>query len=279
MPTATTRVVRAARHALHLLLSFHACDRTSRMRVMHKPLTPGAGPCTPMRTHARTHSRAHAHVHAHTCRGFIAKSFATSADACRELFFSRDLPQADLLRYQAALAACSPTRMIDLADMNKQVPLPAPPAHAPKAFVLGGEDDCVVDVEAVKVWDTATAASRSRRCRCLLLLHCVIRGRVQCVCTARAPDQTHLSHSAAWRLSGSAFCKQPPQRRAHLGEQRAWPCVRAAVLTYRCAARCARARTCAGLRSAPRARARARAGVGVHVRRSWRRTTACSRWC
>ncbi len=36
-------------------------------------------------------------------------------------------------------------------DMNAQVPLPAPPAHAPPAFVMGGEDDTVVDVQAVQV--------------------------------------------------------------------------------------------------------------------------------
>jgi hypothetical protein len=34
--------------------------------------------------------------------------------------------------------------------MNSQVPLPPAPRSAPRAFVLGGEDDCVVDVEAVR---------------------------------------------------------------------------------------------------------------------------------
>lgn len=35
--------------------------------------------------------------------------------------------------------------------LHVQVPLPSPPKHAPKAFVLGGDKDCVVDVEAVQV--------------------------------------------------------------------------------------------------------------------------------
>eukprot|EP00199_Chlamydomonas_sp_CCMP681_P001695 CAMPEP_0119109338 /NCGR_PEP_ID=MMETSP1180-20130426/17853_1 /TAXON_ID=3052 ORGANISM="Chlamydomonas cf sp, Strain CCMP681" /NCGR_SAMPLE_ID=MMETSP1180 /ASSEMBLY_ACC=CAM_ASM_000741 /LENGTH=378 /DNA_ID=CAMNT_0007095081 /DNA_START=30 /DNA_END=1167 /DNA_ORIENTATION=- len=82
--------------------------------------------------------------------GFVAKSFIQDLSSCRELFFSDDLPEADLRRYQALLATCSPVRLIDLNDVNRQVPLPPPPPHAPPAFVLGGEDDKVVDVEAVE---------------------------------------------------------------------------------------------------------------------------------
>jgi len=82
--------------------------------------------------------------------GFVFKSFQKSLDAARELFFSEDLPKEELERYQKQLAACSPVRLIDLSDVNKQVPLPLPPAHAPPAFVLGGEDDKVVDVQAVQ---------------------------------------------------------------------------------------------------------------------------------
>ena len=54
-------------------------------------------------------------------RAFVAKSFATDAAACRETFFSKDLPESDLLRYQKQLAACSPVRLLDLRDMNAQV--------------------------------------------------------------------------------------------------------------------------------------------------------------
>lgn len=56
-----------------------------------------------------------------------------------------------LCRYQAKLAACSPLRLLDLSDMNARVPLPPlPAARRPPCFVLGGADDCVVDVEAVQ---------------------------------------------------------------------------------------------------------------------------------
>lgn len=53
-------------------------------------------------------------------------------------------------RYQAELAAGSPVRLLDLRDMTKQVPLPKPAGAAPPRFVLGGELDNVVDVEAVR---------------------------------------------------------------------------------------------------------------------------------
>ncbi|KAG2426658.1 hypothetical protein HXX76_012969 [Chlamydomonas incerta] len=82
--------------------------------------------------------------------GFVARSFATSLTACRELFFSADIPADKLERYQKLLAAASPTRLIDLKDMNAQVPLPAPPPTAPPAFVLGGVEDKVVDTDAVE---------------------------------------------------------------------------------------------------------------------------------
>ncbi|EFJ47672.1 hypothetical protein VOLCADRAFT_117779 [Volvox carteri f. nagariensis] len=82
--------------------------------------------------------------------GFIARTFASSRTACRELFFSSDLPEDKLDRYQKFLAAASPTRLLDLRDMNAQVPLPPPSPHAPPAFVLGAAQDTVVDPEAVQ---------------------------------------------------------------------------------------------------------------------------------
>lgn len=88
--------------------------------------------------------------------GFIAKSFVKSKEACRELFFSSDLPEADLERYQKQLAECSSVRLMDLQDVNKQVPLPKPPKGSiiPPVFVFGGKGDVVVDVESV--YETAS---------------------------------------------------------------------------------------------------------------------------
>lgn len=60
-------------------------------------------------------------------------------------------PVHAMYRFQKQLAACSPTRLLDLKDVNRQVPLAKPAkGSTPPVFVLGGEDDCVVDVEAVQ---------------------------------------------------------------------------------------------------------------------------------
>lgn len=80
---------------------------------------------------------------------FVAQNFKTDLKACREAFFSKDLPESELLRYQALLAECSAVKMIDLRALSKETPLPpAPPGCAP-ALVIGGTQDTVVDAEAV----------------------------------------------------------------------------------------------------------------------------------
>ncbi|GFR41648.1 hypothetical protein Agub_g2385 [Astrephomene gubernaculifera] len=82
--------------------------------------------------------------------GFMARTFGKSRESCREFFFSKDLPLDKLERYRQQLAAASAVRLLDLRDMNAQVPLPPPPPHAPPAFVLGGVEDGVVDPPAVE---------------------------------------------------------------------------------------------------------------------------------
>jgi pimeloyl-ACP methyl ester carboxylesterase len=81
----------------------------------------------------------------------VTKSFARSAASCRATFFSADLPQEDLLRYQRQLSASSPVRLLDLRALGEELPLPPLPAAAARlpAFVGGGEDDLVVDPPAV----------------------------------------------------------------------------------------------------------------------------------
>ena len=47
----------------------------------------------------------------------ITKNFVTNAAACRELFFSEDLPPAELKKYQALLRDnASPVPVIDVRD-------------------------------------------------------------------------------------------------------------------------------------------------------------------
>jgi len=83
---------------------------------------------------------------------FVGKSFARSLDACRDTFFSPDIPLEDLKKFQAQLADCSPVRLLDLGALNKALPLPALPlaARGLPAFVGGGSDDLVVDLPAIE---------------------------------------------------------------------------------------------------------------------------------
>lgn len=122
----------------------------------------------------------------HVSRGMISKNFLTNLSACRELFFSKDLPAHDLERFQALLrehaskvpvidvseapcvlltiatsfdTLCTPPWwirnrqgwcMLQVSRMKSEVPLAAPPQNHPAAFVLGADEDLIVDVQAVE---------------------------------------------------------------------------------------------------------------------------------
>ena len=59
-------------------------------------------------------------------RSMITKNFVRNAAACRELFFSEDLPQADLEKYQALLRDnASPVPVIDVGPRSRT------PTHLP----------------------------------------------------------------------------------------------------------------------------------------------------
>ncbi|KAK9915403.1 hypothetical protein WJX75_008696 [Coccomyxa subellipsoidea] len=83
--------------------------------------------------------------------GMVTKNFLNNVAACRELFFSEDLPAADLERFQGLLRDnASKIPVIDVSTMKREVPLAAPPSGHPPAFVLGADADNIVDVQAVK---------------------------------------------------------------------------------------------------------------------------------
>ncbi len=49
----------------------------------------------------------------------ISKNFVKNAAACRELFFSEDLPQAELEKYQALLRTnASPVPVINVSNLE-----------------------------------------------------------------------------------------------------------------------------------------------------------------
>ena len=87
---------------------------------------------------------------------FISRAFEKDLSLCRFTFFSAELDDATLARYQAKLAAnAACPRLLDLRALGKS--LPVPPQRKPGAPVLvaGAELDAVVDAQGVR--DTASA--------------------------------------------------------------------------------------------------------------------------
>lgn len=87
---------------------------------------------------------------------FISRAFEKDVSLCRFTFFSPELDEAALLRYQAQLAAnAACPRLLDLRKLSDS--LPVPPQRQPGApvFVAGAALDAVVDAQGVR--DTAAA--------------------------------------------------------------------------------------------------------------------------
>ena len=85
--------------------------------------------------------------------GFITKSFLKNSADTRFLFFSPQLGEAELLKYQRYLQDnASPVALLDVRNLNAELPIAAPMSatYNAKAFVGGGAADCVVDVPAVE---------------------------------------------------------------------------------------------------------------------------------
>lgn len=78
-----------------------------------------------------------------------AKAFATSLSLCRETFFSRDMSDLQVERYQELLKNSSSVPLFDLRKLNAALPVPLPPEHAPPVLVMGATDDFIVDVQGL----------------------------------------------------------------------------------------------------------------------------------
>lgn len=78
-----------------------------------------------------------------------AKAFATSLSLCRETFFSRDMSDLQVERYQELLKNSSSVPLLDLRKLNASLPVPLPPEHAPSVLVMGASDDFIVDVQGL----------------------------------------------------------------------------------------------------------------------------------
>eukprot|EP01024_Parvocaulis_polyphysoides_P045297 TRINITY_DN42325_c0_g1_i2.p1 TRINITY_DN42325_c0_g1~~TRINITY_DN42325_c0_g1_i2.p1 ORF type:complete len:358 (-),score=44.81 TRINITY_DN42325_c0_g1_i2:205-1278(-) len=81
---------------------------------------------------------------------FIRKSYASSLEECKYVFFSDDIADDKLKRYFEKLQECKKwVRLIDLSDLRKRDPL-IQPEKVPPAFVLGAVQDKIVDKEGVE---------------------------------------------------------------------------------------------------------------------------------
>ena len=82
---------------------------------------------------------------------FITRAYSKNPDAARTMFFSDALPDTELRRYVALLAANDgETPVLDVRKLGEETPLPALEAGAaPPGLVIGGDADTIVDVAAL----------------------------------------------------------------------------------------------------------------------------------
>ncbi|XP_078177387.1 alpha/beta-Hydrolases superfamily protein isoform X2 [Carex rostrata] len=78
-----------------------------------------------------------------------AKAFANSLSLCRETFFSSEMEDHLVLRYQELMKASSKTPLFDLRRLNASLPVPSIPKGSIEILVLGASNDFIVDMEGL----------------------------------------------------------------------------------------------------------------------------------
>ncbi|GAV89542.1 Abhydrolase_6 domain-containing protein [Cephalotus follicularis] len=81
-------------------------------------------------------------------RSLAAKAFQTSLSLCKETFFSSRMDDHLVLRYQELMKGSSRMPLFDLRKLNASLPVPKPKSPI-KVFVLGANDDFIVDAEGL----------------------------------------------------------------------------------------------------------------------------------
>lgn len=76
---------------------------------------------------------------------FAAKLYKSSLSLCRKSFFSPDMPEADVQKYQQVLKRSSRCPAIDIRKVNEYLPLPR--LKDLPVLVLAAENDFIVDLE------------------------------------------------------------------------------------------------------------------------------------
>ncbi|KAL5726100.1 hypothetical protein ACHQM5_009170 [Ranunculus cassubicifolius] len=78
-----------------------------------------------------------------------AKAFATSLPLCKETFFSNEMEDRLVQRYQDLMKESSRIPLFDLKKLNKSLPVPSVPISSINILVLGAANDFIVDDEGL----------------------------------------------------------------------------------------------------------------------------------
>ncbi|XP_010264201.1 PREDICTED: uncharacterized protein LOC104602274 isoform X1 [Nelumbo nucifera] len=78
-----------------------------------------------------------------------AKAFSTSLPLCKETFFSPEMEDHLVRRYQELMKESSRLPLFDLRKLNASLPVPSIPRSTLQVLVLGASDDFIVDDEGL----------------------------------------------------------------------------------------------------------------------------------
>lgn len=78
-----------------------------------------------------------------------AKAYANSLSLCKETFFSPQMDDERVLRYQALMKESSKLPLFDLRKLNASLPVPSVPESTTEILVMGASNDFIVDSEGL----------------------------------------------------------------------------------------------------------------------------------
>lgn len=78
-----------------------------------------------------------------------AKAYANSLPLCKETFFSPQMDDELVLRYQALMKESSKLPLFDLRKLNAALPVPSVPDNTTEILVMGASNDFIVDSEGL----------------------------------------------------------------------------------------------------------------------------------
>ncbi|KAJ0692359.1 putative chloride peroxidase [Helianthus annuus] len=79
-----------------------------------------------------------------------AKAFRTSLPLCKETFFSQEMDDNLVLRYQELMTESSRLPLFDLRKLNASLPVASVPNPSTRVLVMGAADDFIVDAKGLE---------------------------------------------------------------------------------------------------------------------------------